>query len=176
MSLAQSEVLNGRRAKSVRRSEKTARKAQRVLALVDGTERANDVVEFLLTLANRSVVEVVLLNVQPEPEDWRLRGYGSFKRNEIRDRLMNDRGRPVVNAAGRKLEKAGITFRPEIRIGDPAAEAARLAKKERCDLIVTGEPKNSAFADWLSRAAGISFRSETSRVVQLADAPVVIVK
>lgn len=176
MSLTHSEVLNGRREKNARRTEKSAANKQRVLAAVDGTERTNDVIDYVLDLAERSGVEIVLLNVQPEPEDWRLRGYGSFKRDEIRQRLIHDRGRPVVAAAGRKLEKAGIKFKEQIRIGDFAAEAARLAKKERCDLIVIGEPKAGVLAGWFARSTGISLGSLTNRVVQLADTPVVIVK
>lgn len=176
MSLAHSAALNGRREKSTRRTDKSSGRKQRVLAAVDGSEQTNDVVRYLLDLADRTGVEIVLLNVQPEPEDWRLRGYGSFKRDEIRHRLVNDRGKPVVDAVGRTLEKAGIRYKEQIRIGDFAAEAARLAKKEHCDLIVMGEPRAGGFGGWLARATGISLGSLSSRVVQLAETPVVIVR
>src|SRR5215203_2970419 len=58
---------------------------RKILAVVDGSARTADVLEFLIAQSGGGPPqEVVLLNVQPLPEDWRLRGYGSFKQEEIR--------------------------------------------------------------------------------------------
>ena len=66
----------------------------RVLAVVDGSESTGRVTKYLLDLhARDGAFEVVLLNVQPMPEVGRLRGYGSFRRADINDRLINDLGR-----------------------------------------------------------------------------------
>ena len=62
--------------------------ALKVLAVIDGSERSGSVLDYLTGPALRhAALEVVLLNLQPEPEAGRLRGYGSFKREAIEDRL-----------------------------------------------------------------------------------------
>ena len=74
----------------------------KVLAAVDGSERTGRVLEFLLSMAALPIT-VVVLNVQPAPEDWRLRGYLSFKADEVFDRLVHDLGEPIVKGVGRRL-------------------------------------------------------------------------
>ena len=51
----------------------------RILATVDKSDCTDRVVEYLLLLRRlQARMEVVLLNIQPEPLTGRLRGYGSF--------------------------------------------------------------------------------------------------
>ena len=63
------------------------------LAMDGDTFRAlgHRLVEQIKVLAGdaTSSIKVVLLNVQPAPADGRLRGYGSFKRDEIMAGLTN---------------------------------------------------------------------------------------
>jgi nucleotide-binding universal stress UspA family protein len=118
----------------------------------------------------------VLLNVQPNPEDGRLRGYGSFKNQAIHDRLINDLGRPVVSSAGRRLGQSGILHKERIELGDAAKTILRVAQEERCDLILLGEARPGAVRRWLAKATGVALGSIGSQVVQLADMPVVVVK
>ena len=118
----------------------------------------------------------VLLNVQPNPEDGRLRGYGSFKNQAIHDRLINDLGRPVVSSAGRRLDQAGILHKERIELGDATKTILRVAQEERCDLILLGQARPGAVRRWLAKATGVALGSIGSQVVQLADMPVVVVK
>ena len=123
-----------------------------MLAVVDGTECAGRVTKCLLDLQTRNdAIEVVLLNVQPKPEVGRLRGYGSFRRTEIDDRLINDLGKRVVTSAARHLDAAGIVHKDRIELGDPAETIVRCADEEKCDLIVLAEPNPSQLRQWLMR-------------------------
>jgi hypothetical protein len=149
----------------------------KILAVVDGSVRAADVLEFVIAqVGNRSLSEVVLLNVQPMPEDWRLRGYGSFKQAEIRDRLINDCGRPIVTSAGSRLARAGIAHKVRIEIGEVAETAERCAREEGCNQIVVSEPRSGALRRWLARQAGITIGSVVSQLLELSERAVVVVR
>jgi nucleotide-binding universal stress UspA family protein len=134
------------------------------------------VIKYLLVHAARAPLEVVLLNIQPEPEQWRLRGYGWFKREEIRDRLINDLGRPAVTSAGQQLDVAGIKHTDRIELGTAADTILRCAREENCDLIVMAEPPVGALRQWLLRSAGVSIGSTASVVIKLAPVSVVVAK
>ena len=123
-----------------------------MLAVVDGTESSGRVTKYLLDLhARDGAFEVVLLNVQPKPEVGRLRGYGSFRRAEIDDRLINDLGKRVVTSAARHLDAVSIAHKDRIELGDTAETIVRCADEEKCDLIVLAEPKPGVVRQWLMR-------------------------
>jgi nucleotide-binding universal stress UspA family protein len=150
---------------------------RRVLACVDGTQRTNHVVDYLITLADGGYpIEVVLLNVQPQPEAWRLRGYETFKRDEVRDRLVNDLGMPIVSSAGRRLEQYGIPYSVRVELGDTAETIVRCASQERCDTVIAAEPRLMGFRQWIAAGAALLAGSLAGRLIQIADTPVVIVK
>jgi nucleotide-binding universal stress UspA family protein len=152
-------------------------RAVRVLATVDGSECTGRVIKYLLGLhALHAPFEVVLLNIQPEPEDWRLRGYGWFKREAIRERLVNDLGRPTVASAARQLDGAGIAHKDRIELGEAADTIVRCARDEECDFIVLAEAPPGAVRRWLMRSAGVSIGSVASIVIGLAHVPVVVAK
>ena len=149
----------------------------KVLVVIDGSERTGRVLDYLRGLALRGAkLETVLLNVQPKPTDGRLRGYGSFKQEVIHDRLINDLGKRVVSSARRRLGQPGIVRKERIEIGDAAETILRVAKEERCDLILLGEAHPGAVRRWLAKATGVALGSLGSQIVQLADVPVVVVK
>jgi nucleotide-binding universal stress UspA family protein len=149
----------------------------KVLAVIDGSERAGRVLDYLRGLAlHGAKVETVLLNVQPQPEDGRSRGYGSFKKELIYDRLINDLGRRVVSSAGRRLGQATIVHKERIEVGDAAETILRVAHEERCGLILLGEAHPGVVRRWLAKATSVTLGSIGSQVVQLADMPVVVVK
>ena len=92
----------------------------KALVVIDGSERTGRVIEYALRLAQDGRgVEVVLLGIVPEPADGRLRGYGSFKRDEIRARLKDVIGQRAVAAAARRLEQAGVSIRTGSRLAIP---------------------------------------------------------
>jgi nucleotide-binding universal stress UspA family protein len=151
---------------------------RRLLAVVDGSERTNRVVDYLASIGQRGeAIEVVILNVQEKPADGRLRGYQSFKRNEIEDRLINDLGGPIVTSVSRRLEQAGIRNVGKVRIGEPVQEILGCAAEDRCDAVVVGDPRATIFQRWLVDMTGLSAGwSIAARVVLLAEVPVVVVK
>jgi nucleotide-binding universal stress UspA family protein len=160
-----------------RRAGEAKARTQKVLAVVDGSERTGHVLEYLIGMADSGVpIEVVVLNVQPAPEDWRLRGYGSFKQDEVHDRLVNDLGKPIVESVGRRLDQRDIAHKDRIELGELAETILRCANEECCDLIVVSEPRAGSLRRWLTRTTGLSLGSLASNVVQLAEMPVIVVK
>jgi nucleotide-binding universal stress UspA family protein len=162
------------------RGQQRATKAKttvRVLAAVDGSERSNGVVDYLATLAKSGgPIEVIVLNVQPLSESFRLRGYGSFKQDEVRDRLVTDLGKPIVDGVERRLKKAGVGATARVEIGEPIETILRAAAAQQCDLIVVGHPCPGTLRQWIAQHAGILFGSVATSLVQLAAVPVVVAK
>jgi nucleotide-binding universal stress UspA family protein len=169
------------RERATARGERTRQAGEarilRILATVDGSECTGRVMKYLLGLhALHAPFEVVLLNIQPEPGDWRLRGYGWFKRETIRERLVDDLGRPALASAGRRLDGAGIAHKDRIELGEAADTIVRCAREEECDFIVLAEHAPGAVRRWLMRSAGVSIGSVASIVIGLAHVPVVVAK
>jgi nucleotide-binding universal stress UspA family protein len=147
----------------------------RVLAVVSGSESSGRVTKYLLDLHARDVAfEVVLLNVQPIPATGRLRGYGSFHRSDIDDRLINDLGKRVVMGAARHLDAANIAHKDRIELGDAAGTIVRCADEEKCDLIVLAESQPSAVDRWLMRRTGAVIHSVASVVIHLSRVSVLV--
>jgi nucleotide-binding universal stress UspA family protein len=146
----------------------------RLLAVVDGTERTNRVLDYIVRLAQgRDAIEVVVLNVQTKREDDRLRGYQSFKQDEVHDRLINDLGAPIVGSVGRWLNKAYIPNRSKVLIGEPVQTIVRCAAEEDCDSIVVGDGPAQGIRGWISATLG---SSPLLRLLAAANIPVVVVK
>ena len=148
----------------------------KVLAVVDNSESTNAVLRQVHELSRNGSVDVLLLNVQPKPQDWRLRGYRSFKRDEVEDRLISDLGGKVVESAGRQLSAAGLMHRHRIELGESAETILRCAREENCDLIVIAEPPPRSLRRWLIRTCSIVIGSAASVVAQLSPVPVVVAK
>jgi nucleotide-binding universal stress UspA family protein len=148
----------------------------RILAAVDGSECTGRVMKCLIGLyVGRGPVEVVLLNVQPKPQDWRLRGYGWFQREAIQDRLINDLGKRVIASAARHLDSVGVTHKDRIELGEPGETILRCAGEEDCDLIVLAEPRSGIIRTCLMRTVQLSIGSFASSVIHLARVPVIVV-
>jgi nucleotide-binding universal stress UspA family protein len=148
----------------------------RILAVLDGSESTGQVTKYLLDLhAGGGALEVVLLNVQPAPEVGRLRGYGSFRRADVDDRL-GELGRRVVTSAARHLDAARVPHKDRIELGEPVQTIVACADEEKCDLIVLGESSPGALRRWLMRTTGVVVNSVASVVIHLAHARVLIAR
>jgi len=148
----------------------------RILAVVDGSECTGRVMKCLIGLyVGRGPFEVVLLNVQPKPQDWRLRGYGWFHREAIHDRLINDLGKRVIASAARHLDSVGVAHKDLIELGEIGETILRYAHEEDCDLIVLAEPRPGVVRTWLMRTLRLSIGSIASFVIHLARVPIVFV-
>jgi nucleotide-binding universal stress UspA family protein len=123
-------------------AEQAVAKPLRFLVVADGRECTNRVVDFVTAVAEgRNGTEAVVLNVQDVRGNARLRGYDSFKRDEIEDRLINELGGPIVNSVTTWLQKAGVLAVPKVKIGDPVSIILDCAAENQCDAIVIGEPR-----------------------------------
>lgn len=149
----------------------------KVLVVIDGSERTGRVIEYALSLAQEGRgIEVVLLGVVPEPADGRLRGYGSFKREEIHARLKGLIGQRAVAAAARRFDQAGVPHKDRIEVGNPAETILRVVAEEGCDEVLVGDAPPGVFQRWLPRVTGLSVATVASQVARLAAVPVVVVK
>jgi nucleotide-binding universal stress UspA family protein len=148
-----------------------------MLIVIDGSERTGRVLELALNFAHKGLtVEAVVLGVIAEPPDGRLRGYGSFKRKEIQERLKDLKGARAVTAAARRFEQAGIMHKDRTEVGDPADTILRVAEEEACDMVLLGDAPAGAFRSWLPKITGLFPATVASEVAQLAKLPVVVVK
>jgi nucleotide-binding universal stress UspA family protein len=151
--------------------------ALRILAAVDGSQSTSFVLKRLVELnESGAAIDVVLLNVQPRPQEWRLRGYQSFKRKEIEDRLINDLGCKVVASAARQLDAVGISHRHRIELGNPAEVIVRCARDEGCDMIMLAEPLPGTVRRWLMTTLRLAMGSTVGVVVHLSPMPVLVAK
>ena len=155
----------------------SATRGMRFLAVVDGSERTNRIVDFVAAIAQgKDNVEAIILNVQDRHYEARLRGYQSFKKDEIEDRLINDVGLPIVNGVAKRLGKAGIVCLSKVKIGDPLPIILRCAAEDRCDVIVLADPQPQYMRRWI-RTMGLPLVSALiARVIAAALVPVVVVK
>jgi nucleotide-binding universal stress UspA family protein len=161
--------------KSKDRRKAATKSPLRVLAVIDGSESSGRVTKYLLDLhARDGALDVVLLNVQPAPVVGRLRGYGSFRRGQIEDRLINDLGKRIVASAARHLDAASIAHKDRIELGDPPDTIVRCAEEEKCNLIVLAESRPNAVHRWLMRTTGAVISSVASVVIHLARMPVLV--
>lgn len=162
---------------AARRRSKQLPSPLRLLAVVDGTERTNRIVNYVLAAAQAAgTTQIVVLNVQEKREDGRLRGYQSFKKDEI-DNLMNERGRSVVTSVSQVLQAGGLAASCKVKIGRPVSTILRCAVEERCDVIVIGSAGPETFPWLLREAASFAFAwSVPGRIAALAAVPVVVVK
>ena len=157
-------------------ASKTTRPAK-LLVVVDGSERAGRVIEYALGLVpNGKQREIVLLGVIRQSDDARLRGYGSFKRDQINAHLKDALGRRSMSAAARRFDQAGIAHKDRIEVGDPVETILRVANEEGCDLILVADAPAGAVQRWLPKAVGLSLATVAGQVAQQALVPVVVVK
>jgi nucleotide-binding universal stress UspA family protein len=150
----------------------------RFLVVVDGRECTNRVVDFVTTVAKeRNGTEAVVLNVQDVRGNAGLRGYESFKREEIEDRLINELGGPIVNTASTWLQKAGVLAVPTVKIGDPVPIILDCAEENGCDAIVIGEPRPKGFRGWIAAVTRLPLVSPRLHQLMIRSAtPIVVVK
>ncbi len=162
---------------TTRRTATAKTEIYKVLAVIDGSERTGRVVEYALNLAQIGrASDVVLLGIVAQPPDGRLRGYGSFKRDEIHAQLKDAMGRRAVGAAARRFDRADIAHKDRVEVGDPVETILRVAGEEDADVILIADAPAGVVQRWLPKTVGLSVATTTSQVAQLAEMPVVVVK
>jgi nucleotide-binding universal stress UspA family protein len=136
----------------------------KVLAAVDGSDHANRAIAHLIKLKSIGAIQVVLLNVQPEPEMRAL----ALHRDVIMSDLREAADKALADAR-QQLEAAGLPYEERVEFGDVAGTIVRVAKEAGCEQIVMG-------TRGLGSIAGLLLGSVTTKVLHLADVPVTLVK
>lgn len=151
---------------------------QRLLAVVDGSERTNRIVDFIIAYGHgRSLTEVVILNVQTKRDDARLRGYQSFKEAEVNDRILNELAYPIVNSVSKRLQAAGITCLSKVAIGEPFAVITSCAAENQCNVIVVANRSTTGIGRLIPNLLRMWLESRIGlKLVALSPAAVVVVK
>jgi nucleotide-binding universal stress UspA family protein len=140
---------------------------RKALVPVDGSSNADRAVQHVVALAGICpAIEVVLLNVQPEIDDWQVRRF--LKKEEV-EAMEESKGGDALQSARALLDAAGIHYTPQVLIGPVAETIAKTALEQNCDGIVMG-------TRGLGAVAGAVLGSVSEQVVHLADVPVTLVK
>lgn len=139
----------------------------KVLVPVDGSASSERAVRYLLEKLGwyREPAEVHLLSVQhPLHGDVKM-----FVDAEQIRAFHHEEGLKALAPARAILDGAGVSYHFHIGIGDPAHVIAQYAKEKGCDQILIG-------TRGLGSVAGMIMGSVATKVVHLADVPVVLVK
>lgn len=139
----------------------------KLLVPVDGSENSLRLARYLVKWLGRLAepVELHLLNVQPP-----LHGeVGMFlSREQMRD-YHHDEGIKALQAVRDTFDAAGIVYTFHISVGDPPVLIVRFAHDQQCDQIVMGTRGLGQFASLL-------LGSVATKVIQLSDIPVMLIK
>lgn len=139
----------------------------KILLAIDGSEHSERVARHVVKLAQGcSSYAITLLNVQ-EPIDAH-QVLSHMRASEV-EAMQESRGGDAMAAARKQLEAAGISYQPEVAIGDVAETIIARAKALGSDAIVMGTHGGSALATALMGSA-------TTDVIRHAPCPVTVVR
>ena len=139
----------------------------KLLVPVDGSENSVRLADYLVKWLQRLAepAEVRLINVQPA-----LHGeIGMFLSKEQIRNYHHDEGIHALQEARDRLDQANVPYTFHISVGDPAEIIVQFAKEQQCDQIVMGTRGMGKFASLL-------LGSVASKVIQLAEIPVMLIK
>ena len=139
----------------------------KLLVPVDGSDNSTRLADYLVKWLGRLAepADIHLINVQPA-----LHGeIGMFiNKDQIRD-YHHDEGTKALQSARASLDQAAVDYSIHICVGDPAEVIVQFAREHQCDQIVMGTRGMGKFAS-------ILLGSVASKVIQLADVPVMLIK
>jgi nucleotide-binding universal stress UspA family protein len=140
----------------------------KILLPVDGSDCSLRAVGHLVAHGAwfREVPEIHLLHVQPPIPIGHALAHVS--KETLHSHYMEE-SREHLLGAQRRLDAAGRLHTTHIHVGQPAEVIARLASELECDLIVMGTHGRTGIA-------GLVMGSVASRVLHLAECPVMLVK
>ncbi len=140
----------------------------KILLPVDGSENSLRAVRHVIAMKEqyREPVEVHLLNVQLPVASGAVKMF--ISQQQLND-LYHDEGVAALKDARALLDQAGVSYRHHIGVGDPAGTIVSYAREKQCRQIVIGTRGRGSFA-------GALLGSVTTKVIHLAEMPVLLVK
>jgi nucleotide-binding universal stress UspA family protein len=140
----------------------------KILLPVDGSECAMRAVDFVVRKLRPSCerLDIHLLTVHPPiPYPRAVAVIGHEKAQEY----YEEEGKAALQPARARLEREKIAFQAHIRVGEPGETIARYASEAGVDQIVMGTHGRGSVARLL-------MGSVATKVIQLADVPVLLVR
>ena len=140
----------------------------KILLPVDGSENSLRAVRHVIAVKEqyRDPIEVHLLNVQLPVASGAVKMF--INQQQLND-FYRDEGVAALKDARALLDQAGVSYQHHIGVGDLAGTIVSYAKEKQCRQIVIGTRGRGSFA-------GALFGSVTTKVIHLADMPVLLIK
>lgn len=122
-----------------------------ILLPIDGSESSLRAAVYCANLAKAFGATVLVLNVQPEVEDWQTHGLG----RDAAIGHLNDRARAAIAAAQKVLAPTGVPHETLVEFGDAPDTIARIAESRGCSQVVMGTRGQSELKSRLMGAVGM---------------------
>lgn len=134
-----------------------------ILLPVDGSESSARAAEYAVWFARISGGRLLVLNVQPEIEDWQTHGLG----HEAAARHRADLA--AQKSAGALALCAGTPHEFLVEFGEPAETIGRVAKDKECTAVVMG-------TRGLGKVAGVLMGSVAMKTFHVVKVPITFVQ
>jgi nucleotide-binding universal stress UspA family protein len=140
----------------------------KMLLPVDGSENSLRAVQHVIAMKEKysDPIEVHLLNVQLPVASGAVKMF--ISQQQLND-FYRDEGVAALKDARALLDQAGVSYQHHIGVGDLAGTITSYAKDKQCRQIVIGTRGRGSFA-------GALLGSVATKVVHLADIPVLLIK
>jgi nucleotide-binding universal stress UspA family protein len=140
----------------------------KILLPVDGSENSLRAVRHVIAMKEqyRDPIEVHLLNVQLPVVSGAVKMF--ISQHQLND-YYRDEGVAALKDARALLDQAGVACQHHIGVGDLAGTIVSYAKEKQCRQIVIGTRGRGSFA-------GALLGSVATKVIHLADMPVLLIK
>ena len=139
----------------------------KALLAVDGSQYSLHAVAYVIkrTTIAKLDWDIHLINVQNSLHG----GISTFINAAQIRQYHHDEGMKVLAPAQELLDKAGVAYQYHLFVGEPAEVITRFAKEQAFDEIVMG-------TRGLTGISGVLVGSVTTKVIHLAEIPVLLVK
>ena len=140
----------------------------KMLLQVDGSVNSLRAVQHVIAMKEQysDPIEVHLLNVQLPVASGAVKMF--ISQQQLND-FYRDEGVAALKDARALLDQAGVSYQHHIGVGDLAGTITSYAKDKQCRQIVIGTRGRGSFA-------GALLGSVATKVVHLADIPVLLIK
>ena len=138
---------------------------RKILIAVDGSTQAEAAAAHIAARTAPGTTDIHLVNVQPPLSAYAAR----FLSGSTRRDFHREEGRRALAGAEHVLERSGHRPVSHIHVGDQGITVAHVANTLGVDEIIVG-------ADGLGLLGRYMFRSFMARLMQHAEAPVVVIK